>query len=113
MSDLHITRIGKNWFDVSINGHKIVPPDGCSETPDGGFTVLLFNGDSLRFAVAGLEDSKAEYVPRGSDVKRQAEWELFIERFEEAVKIEKEKLRNRRHWFPWRIRIINVNEVKR
>lgn len=47
------------------------------------------------------------------DVTAQAKWELAIELFEAAVAREKERLRNRRHWFPWRIRIINVNEVKR
>lgn len=45
------------------------------------------------------------------DVKKQALWELEIERFEAAVAKEKERLRSRKSWLPWRIRFINVNEV--
>jgi len=48
-----------------------------------------------------------------NDVEEQAEWELSIERFEQAVEVEKERLRNRKVWFPYRIRLINVNAEKK
>jgi len=47
------------------------------------------------------------------DVVAQAKWELAIEMFEQAVEREKERLRNKRSWFPWRIKFININEAKR
>lgn len=48
------------------------------------------------------------------DVIAQAKWELAIEEFERAVEKEKDRLRNKpRHWFPWRITIINLNGVKK
>ena len=47
------------------------------------------------------------------DVKLQAEWELYIESYEEAVAKEKERiLKRRKSWFPWRIKFINVNEER-
>jgi len=48
------------------------------------------------------------------DVVKQARWELSIELFEEAVRQEKERMKSRakRSWFPWRIKLLNVNEVK-
>lgn len=43
------------------------------------------------------------------DVKKQAEWELDIEEFEEEVKKEKAKIKNRKSWweniFPYKITI--------
>lgn len=45
-----------------------------------------------------------------ADIREQAEWELQIEAFEKAVAEEKQRLKNKRHWFPWRISIINLNK---
>lgn len=37
--------------------------------------------------------------------------ELREEKFRKAVDKEKERLRHRKkHWFPWRIRIVNINK---
>lgn len=48
-----------------------------------------------------------------SDIKLQAEWELFIEEYEEAVAREKKDiLRKRKSWFPWRVKLININKGK-
>ena len=44
-----------------------------------------------------------------NDIRKQARWELCFERFEEAVKKEKERLSKKRSLFPWRIKLINVN----
>lgn len=44
------------------------------------------------------------------DVRKQAQWELELEHFERAVAKEKERMRNRKSWFPWRIKLINVNK---
>lgn len=45
-----------------------------------------------------------------TDVKLQAQWELDIELFEEAVEAEKDKLLNNKSWwkkvFPYKILII-------
>lgn len=49
------------------------------------------------------------------DVRAQAQWELDILYFDSLVKAEKERIieeRNRKSWFPWRIRLINVNKEK-
>lgn len=49
------------------------------------------------------------------DVEKQAQWELSIERFEEAVAKRKQQLRQHRPWwsrvFPWTISI-TVNRRK-
>lgn len=48
------------------------------------------------------------------DVKKQAQWEIDLENFEKAVEQEKDRLRNpKRHWFPWRITITNLNRRKK
>ena len=44
------------------------------------------------------------------DVSDQARWEIYIEDFEEAVKKEKLRLRNKKYWFPWRLVILNLNK---
>jgi len=47
------------------------------------------------------------------DVKKQAQWEIDIERFEEAVKKEKAKIKSKKLRFPWRLRFINLNKVSK
>lgn len=46
------------------------------------------------------------------DVKKQAVWELELEQFEEAVEKEKQKLSQKKCLFPYRIKLINLNERK-
>lgn len=46
------------------------------------------------------------------DVRKQAEWELAIERFEKAVEKEKARIKAKKRWFPWRFRLINLNKGK-
>ena len=47
------------------------------------------------------------------DIKEQALWEIYIEDFELLVAKEKLKLRSKKVWFPWRVKLININEVKK
>ena len=44
------------------------------------------------------------------DIKKQALWEFELEQFERAVQKEKEKLYAKKHFFPWRLRFINLNK---
>jgi hypothetical protein len=46
------------------------------------------------------------------DIKAQAQWELNLELFEKLIEEEKERLQKKRFWFPWRIKLINLNEDK-
>lgn len=49
-----------------------------------------------------------------TDIRLQAEWEIFIEEYEAAVAKEKERILNeRKSWFPWRIKLININKGKK
>lgn len=45
------------------------------------------------------------------DVKKQAEWEIYIEQFEELVEKYKVKLKSRKRLFPWRVKLVNLNKV--
>jgi hypothetical protein len=46
------------------------------------------------------------------DIKKQAQWELDIEQFELEVAKAKKKLQEKKSFFPWRVKIINVNGDK-
>ena len=46
------------------------------------------------------------------DIKAQALWEIQLEDFELLVRKEKARLREKREWFPWRLKLINLNEVR-
>ena len=46
-------------------------------------------------------------------IRAQAAKEIERERFREAVDAMKEKIRRKKHWFPWRIMIYNVNKSKK
>lgn len=45
------------------------------------------------------------------DIKERAKKELDEEFYREKVERCKTQLRQKKHWFPWRIQIINLNEV--
>ncbi len=46
------------------------------------------------------------------DIKLQAQWEIDLENFEAQVVFEKERLREKKVVFPWRIQLININKEK-
>lgn len=46
------------------------------------------------------------------DIRKQAQWEIDIELFENAVLKEKKRLLEKKSFFPWRIKITNVNKEK-
>lgn len=112
MDRLYFRRISRNWFEVSSDRCRLNAPAGGKNISDSdGFAIEMFVGDELTMEVRNLGGKPKSTLPNRADVKRQAAWELFIEQFEQAVEAEKEKLRNRKSWFPWRLRLINVNEV--
>lgn len=47
-----------------------------------------------------------EVTARNFSPKEVAEAQVMMEEFKEAVEVEKQKLRNKRPWFPWRISIV-------
>lgn len=44
-----------------------------------------------------------------ADVIKQAQWEIALECFEQEVEKEKARIRAARAWFPWRIKLVNIN----
>ena len=46
------------------------------------------------------------------DIKIQAQWEIDLEIFELEVQKMKVKLREKKAWFPWRVKLININGDK-
>ena len=44
------------------------------------------------------------------EIKQQAKKELDEERLRSIVDAYKRMLRSKKHWFPWRIKIINLNK---
>ena len=46
------------------------------------------------------------------DIRKQAQWEIDLETFEELVAKEKVRLLKKKSIFPWRINITNVNKEK-
>jgi len=104
-----IKRTDYNEFRVCCDGQILNPPIGFTENSCGGFDAKVLLGDTISINVP-VPHVQSE--PDESDVVEQAKWELSIERFEKAVEEAKEKLRKKKSWFPWRIRFINMNEVK-
>ena len=47
-----------------------------------------------------------------NDIKKQAQWELELETFEKLVEKEKKRIREKKIFFPWRLKLINVNKEK-
>lgn len=45
-----------------------------------------------------------------NDIIQQAQWEIYIEAFEKEVAKEKARILNKKAWFPWRIKLINLNK---